>query len=216
MDIASCAGSRLAMHRRAARLVRWPTAVLLTAILALAAPAANLEIPASVLTQEGRSRAAFTPVERARAQALEARLSSKMSINDANALTRGETAGVAFAVLLAYLKILQKEARDDEKIAGIAAKESLAAKQGKLDLEKAKIEAMKREAAERFDHAMSAATVEMAIGIVACAAAAATLLTGPHTARALPGVAAPIVAPAAAPGVSVPTRTPTKVPGAGK
>lgn len=190
-------------------MLRNATAVLLAAALSLAAPAAKLEIPASVLTQEARSRAAFTSAERARTQALEARLSSKLSIGDVNALVRGEASGVAFAVLVAYLKILQKEARDDQKM-------SLAAKEGKLGLEKTKIEAMKREAGERYEHAMSAANMEMAMGIVACAAAAAAALPVPHTAQALPGVAAPIVAPAAGPGISVPTRTPTKVPGGGK
>lgn len=209
------------MHKRAARLVRWPTAVLLTAILALAAPAANLEIPASVLTQEARSRAALTSAERERARALEARLSSKLSIGDVNALVRGEASGVAFAVLVAYIRILQKEARSDRTIARTAAEQALAAKQGKLDLEKAKIEAMKREATERYEHAMEAATMEMAIGIVSCAAAAASAVggvgfAGPGTARAPAGAAVLTGTPLVVRGVLVPTKTPTKVPGAGK
>lgn len=197
------------------------TAVLLAAALSLAAPAANLEIPASVLTQEARSRAALTSAERERARALEGRLSSKLSIGDVNALVRGEASGVAFAVLVAYIKILQREARADRTIARSSAEQALAAKEGKLELEKAKIEAMKREAAERFDHAMSAASMEMAMGIVSCAAAAASAVggvgfAGPGTARAPAGAVVLTPTPLVVRGVLVPTKTPTKTPGAGK
>lgn len=158
-------------------MFRNPAAVLLAASLTLASPAATLEIPQKAVAQEARTRAAFTAGEQARAKALEARLSSRMSIQDANALVRGETAGVAFAVLMAYLRILQKEARADRTSARTSAELELAAKQGKLEAEKAKIDAMKREAAERFDNAMSAARVGTTIGIVSCATALAGAAT---------------------------------------
>jgi hypothetical protein len=179
--------------------------------------AANLEIPRNLLEHEARIRAAFTPAERARTQALEARLSSKMSVNDVTAMTRGETAGILMAVMMQYLKSAQEYARDNRKEKRMEAKESLAARDAKLAQDNKKIDAMRSEADARHDHAMTAANWEMALGIVSNAAAACALgATRPHTVQAPAGVAAPIVAPAALRAVAVPTRTPTKAPDAGK
>jgi hypothetical protein len=164
------------------------SASLLAAALAFPAPAANLEIPPKALAQEARTRAAFTPQERARTQALEARLSSKMSVKDVTAMTRGETAGTIFAVMLAYLKLLQKEAREDRKI----------------DQEKEKIEALKREAGERFENAMAAANLEMLMGIVSSAA------------QAVGAIPTPTATPAAVRGGPPVTKTPPGPLGVGK
>ena len=167
-----------------------------------AAPAPNLEIPESVLAQESPSRAAFNAAEQARAKELEELLSSDLSIVEVNGRVRGETAGVGFVVLLAYVRILQKDARDDQRFASLASEQTVAMtnKKKKLEEEKAKIDALKRAAAERFDRAMSAASIESALGLVACAEAAAAYLKAPRkpepTATATP----------------TPARTPTRTP----
>lgn len=174
-------------------MIRNATVLLLAAALALNATAANLEIPQKYLEQEARTRAAFTPAERARVSALEARLSPKTSVQDATAMTLGETKDIIAVIMMDIWKSALKEAREAATISRKAAEQSLAAKDSKLAQENAKISAQQREAEERFKHAMDAATTAMATGMVA------------GSPQIVGGV-----------GVSVPTRTPTKTPAPGK
>jgi hypothetical protein len=196
-------------------VVQSATAIFLVAAQALAAaksptptaaptiPAPSLEIPANVLAQEAPSRAAFNAAEQARAKVLEEGLSTSLSINEVNYRLSGEATGVAFVVLLAYVRLLQKEAQDDQKFALAAAQETFAkSKKKQMEEEKAKAAAMKLAATERFNGAMSAASIEKSVGLVACAAAAAYSLT-------LPRKPEPTLTPTPSPARPTPTRTPT-------
>jgi hypothetical protein len=188
-------------------MLRHATTVLFVSALALAAPAPNLEISQKLLDHEARTRAAFTPAERARVQALEAALSTKMSVGDVTAMTRGEPTGSIFAVMMQYLKMVQKEAREDQKMARAAGNISQTAKAAKLESDNKKIEKQMSEAGEKAQSLMNAATTSLVTGIGAGDARAAAAHVGP--------AAAAHVAPAA----PTPTRTPTAVrrnPGAGK
>lgn len=203
-------------------MLRNSTVLLLAAALALAVPAANLEIPQKYLDQEARMRAAFTPAERARVNAFVARLTTKISLQDVKAMTQGDSMGCIFVVMMEYLKMLQKEAREDRKTARTEAELSLAAKAGKIDQEEAKIEAQKREAEERFQHAMTAANSEMAMGIasglasVGSAGLGAGGTTSKGSVNVPTGVAVHVVTPIPVRGVSVATKTPTRTPAPGK
>jgi len=161
---------------------------LLSIVLAATpAAAAVTEIPAKYLEQEARIRRAMSPQARVRVDGLTARLNVKMTVADVKNLTRDEPAASIFVVMIEYLKLLQKDAREDRKIARSDAASNLRLKASKLDLEKEKIEAQKREAQERFDRAMEAANLAMWLGIISGAAGS----VGP---------------------VSGATKTPTKVP----
>ena len=64
------------------------------------------------------------------------------------------------ALMLAYHKALAKEARDDERMLRAERKRELQMKAMKVDLEIAKINQLKEEAAERLERAMAAAYAE--------------------------------------------------------
>jgi hypothetical protein len=178
--------------RPAGLVIQTATAVFLVAAQVLAAakpsptatptaPAPDLEIPEAAVAQEAPSRAGFNKAEQARAAELEGLLSTELSISEVNIRVRGETAGVAFVVLLAYVRLLQKEARDDPRFARLAAEQTLTTnKKKKLEEEKARVETLKRDAVDRFKRAVSAASIEPGVGIVACAEAAAAFLKAPR------------------------------------
>lgn len=90
-------------------------------------------------------------------------LSSRSEISTAQG---NSEMGDIFATMMSYLKMVQKESREDRKIQGMSNQAELAMKESKLELEKQKIEQMKTEAGERFDHAMDAATTEMVTSVV--------------------------------------------------
>ena len=71
-----------------------------------------------------------------------------------------------WAVMMAYQKILNRDAREDKKIARRDAREALKAKEAKMDATIQSIEQQQREARERFDRAMAAADSEMWIGLM--------------------------------------------------
>lgn len=76
-----------------------------------------------------------------------------------------------FVAMIAYLKMVNKEVREDAKIARQNKQTELSAKESKLELENAKIDQQKNEARERYEHAMDAATIEMVLGIVSVSGA---------------------------------------------
>ena len=139
--------------------------ILFATVLALPSSAAAKEIPQQILDHEARARAALSPAERTRVDALVLRLSPKMSVLDVNALGGGCSHDGLMVLMTEYLKLTGKEARDDLKFAEYQKRLELAAKAGKLDQEKAKIDAEKREAEERYDRAMAAAEAQMKLGI---------------------------------------------------
>jgi len=195
-------------------------AALLTAVLAFTA-SAEVQISQNLLDHEARTRAAFTPAEKAREAALEARLTSKMSVADVMAMTRGETQGTIFAVLMEYQKMMGKEAREDRKLAQAAKETSKIEKAAKLENDARQIDKLMSEANEKARNLMNAATTSMVMGIVSAGggsigaqgAGGATQLA---TAQAPAGAAASPASSSAARGLTVPTRTPTKAPGGGK
>jgi hypothetical protein len=66
-----------------------------------------------------------------------------------------------FASLLAYYKTLAKEARADRRMLRAEKERQLQMKTMTIDLEMAKIDQLKEEAAERFDRAAAAARAEL-------------------------------------------------------
>jgi hypothetical protein len=77
---------------------------------------------------------------------------------DASSTLRGDLT----AAMLEYQKLLNKEAREDERLAKVAMK---LRNRAKIDNETTQITAMKKEAEDRFDAAMTAANNELNMGI---------------------------------------------------
>lgn len=204
-------------------MLRNATAVLLAAVFATCAIAASTEIPANALAEEARVRAAFTPVQKARVATLEKRLTPKMSVQEVSAMTRGESAETIFAVMMEFLKMCQKEAREKQKAADAMKQLVLAQKDSKIQQENAKIEAQKREAEARFEHAMQAASSAFVLGVVSSSStmASGAGAMGSGGAGQVPSMGAPRNAGSAAgptpfagvprntSGLAAPTRTPT-------
>lgn len=71
-----------------------------------------------------------------------------------------------FIVMMAYQKMMNKEAREDKKMQKEDKRLELANKENKLKIENTKIDEQKKEADEKADNAMNAASTEMWIGIV--------------------------------------------------
>ena len=71
-----------------------------------------------------------------------------------------------FVVMMAYQKMMNKEAREDKKMQTQDKRLELAGKESKLKMENTKIDQQKKEADEKADNAMVAAQTEMWIGIV--------------------------------------------------
>lgn len=180
------------MRKRAA------TPAVLAVVLAFGA-LAEVQPSQKLLDHEARTRASFTPAERARVQALEARLSTKMSVHDVTTLAHGETAGAVFAVLMEYQRMLAKEAREDRKLAQAAKETSQSAKAAKMENDAKQIEKQMSEANEKAQNLMSAATT--------------ALVTGALAGSGVGGVGAGGTAGRVG---SVPTKTPTKTPAGAK
>lgn len=205
------------MRDHARFVLRNATACVLTGALASTASAAPKEIPPGLMDYAARARARLAPSERARVDALVPRISPKMSVQEVKTLAGAGGAAssdLIMACLMDYLKDVLNEVRENHKIERFESRLALAQKAGKLDLERAKIEAMKREAEERFDHAMDAAYKEMAMGMASAGAAALSAAggaasSGPATSRA-PVNARLAVTPPVVRVVPVPTKTPTK------
>lgn len=107
------------MNSRHARLWSQTTFVAVVALAAGNLRAANptpaapaFEISSQLLAQESRVRAGLTPEARARVQLLEARLTPRLTPAQVDALAHGEPEASIFVVMMAYLKMVQKEARD--------------------------------------------------------------------------------------------------------
>jgi hypothetical protein len=145
--------------------------VLFATALALVSSAAAKEIPQQLLDHEARARAALSPAERAHVDALVPKLSPKMSVQDVTRLAGGggDSGAGLFVVMVQYLKLVDKEARENHRLDKYNERLALASKAGKLDLEKTKIDAEKREAEERYDRAMAAAEAQMKLGIASAA-----------------------------------------------
>ena len=79
-----------------------------------------------------------------------------------------------FVVMMAYQKMVNKDAREDKKIARQDKDLALASKEAKLKMDNAKIDQQKKEANERADNAMIAAQTNLWIGIVSGSSAAAS------------------------------------------
>src|SRR5687768_7334429 len=82
--------------------------------------------------------------------------------------------GDLFVAMMAYQKMINKEIRENTKIDRVNKQSELSTKESKLELENAKIDQMKNEAREKYEHAMDAATIEMVLGTVSTAAASAS------------------------------------------
>jgi hypothetical protein len=70
-----------------------------------------------------------------------------------------------FVVMMAYLKMVQKEAREDRKIASMSKEYVMASKTEKLKLDIKSIDAGMQEAKEKADQAMQAAVTSLYMGI---------------------------------------------------
>jgi hypothetical protein len=77
------------------------------------------------------------------------------------ASTNQSKAASLLALMVAYHKTLAKEARDDKRMLRAERKRELQIKAMKIDLEIAKINQLKDEAAERLDRAMAAASAQL-------------------------------------------------------
>jgi hypothetical protein len=75
-------------------------------------------------------------------------------------------AGELMIIMMAYQRLLNKEAREDKKIAGENKRLAMIAKEEKLKADNAKIDQMKQESQEKADNKMTAANNELWIGIV--------------------------------------------------
>ncbi len=84
------------------------------------------------------------------------------------------------AQLIEYLKAFEKEAREDQKIARADKAALMGEKLGKLESESAKIAAMKEEASQRYEAAMTAATLSLFTGVVSGALEITGALNGGH------------------------------------
>ncbi len=71
-----------------------------------------------------------------------------------------------FIVMMAYQKMMNKEAREDKKIASMDKNMALTAKEEKLKIDNTKIDQQKKEADEKADNAMTVAQTNLWIGIV--------------------------------------------------
>ena len=100
----------------ASTALRAGLAFVLGASLARPVAAGDVEIPKKLLDHEARVRASLTPAVKARDAALEARVSSKMSVHDVANLTAGESSDVMMLVLMKYMKDVQKEVRENRKL----------------------------------------------------------------------------------------------------
>lgn len=195
------------------------TPALFAVVLAFGA-LAEVQPSQKLLDHEARTRASFTPAEHARVQALEARLTTKMTVDDVTTLAHGGTAGTLFAVLMEYQRMMGKEAREDRKLAQAAKEKSLAAKAAKLESDARQIDKQMTEANEKARSLMDSATTGLTLGAVAgglsvgggVASGQGTAGATGRTAGQIPAGVTASPAPLSPARVSVPTKTPTKTP----
>lgn len=86
-------------------------------------------------------------------------------------LAEQDGSGSMFATMMAYLKMVMKEAREDRNLARAEKELELGARGEKLGLDNASIEQGMAEAGEKADQAMDAATTSMVMGIASIGAA---------------------------------------------
>ena len=91
---------------------------------------------------------------------------AKKKLKEKFTATDMSSTGELFMVMMAYQKMLNKEAREDRKIATGSKQLDLASKKNKLKLDNAKIDQQKKEANEKANNAMTAAQTDLWIGIV--------------------------------------------------
>ena len=75
--------------------------------------------------------------------------------------------GNLFAAMIAYQKMVNREAREDRKIQRMSKDVALAAKEAKINQDNKSIDQQKNEAQQKADTAMRAATLSLASGIAA-------------------------------------------------
>ncbi|MBL0334529.1 MAG: hypothetical protein IPP73_04145 [Chitinophagaceae bacterium] len=92
-------------------------------------------------------------------------LSGKFTPDQMNAL------GDIFMIMMAYQKMLNKEAREDRRLAQEDAKLETQAKNEKLNQDNQTINQQKQEAREKYDRSMQNANTELQIGIISSAGA---------------------------------------------
>ncbi len=146
---------------------RHSVVALLGAACVLAGPANAAEISPKQLEYETKVRAAFSPAQKAHVSALEARLTTKMTVHDVITMTQGEPAGSVFAFMMAYQKMLNKETRRDRQQARQDALLSVEAKAQALRRENDRIDEAMKEAAAKADSLMNAANASLVTGVAA-------------------------------------------------
>ena len=109
-------------------------ALSLALVLGVPALASDPEIPAHLLAEEARVRAALSPAARARVQALEARLRPDMTVAQVENLMHSGIGGSnpvdgLWVVMLEYQRLLNKEQREDRKLSRSSIALSRVAKQ---------------------------------------------------------------------------------------
>jgi hypothetical protein len=110
--------------------------------------------------------------------ALEAAARSRaIRVGEAGAQDANAGLGGLFAVMIEYYRLMNKEAREDQKLQQKSKQLELAAKDRKLAEDNKKIDEQTKEANEKYDRAMTAANAEMAIGIASGAASAVSAQT---------------------------------------
>lgn len=108
------------------------------------------------------------------------RLFQKFTLEEMNKM------GDLFVAMMAYQKMLNKEAREDRKIDRTDMKHELDARANKLETDKIKIEQQKKEAEERYNNSMESAEIEMIMGIVSASAASASAMQTQNNGTNLP------------------------------
>ena len=150
----------------ASRALRIALALLMGVSLTRTVSADDSGIPQKLLDHEARVRAAFTPAQKSRQAALEARVSSKMSVHDVVGLMHGSSSDEIMVCLMKYLKDCAKEIRENRKLKASFERQFLAAKANKLAQDNARIDAAMREAKQKAQNLMDGAMTGMIIGAV--------------------------------------------------
>ena len=88
------------------------------------------------------------------------KLRGKFSVNDLTGTAE------LFMVMIEYQRMMNKEAREDRKMANQDRQVELVSKENKLKSDNAKIDQMKQEAQQKADNQMSSANTDLWIGII--------------------------------------------------
>ena len=91
---------------------------------------------------------------------------TKKKLREKFGIGGADTAMELFIVMMAYQKMLNKEAREDKRIASMSKEIALTANEEKLKTDNVKIDQQKKEADEKADNAMTGAQTNLRIGIV--------------------------------------------------